>query len=656
MHTELVEPAVEIAAALSTMKVGGSPEPAELLRIATAGSVDDGKSTLIGRLLVDSKAIYEDQLAAIERASRQRGDAVVDLALLTDGLRAEREQGITIDVAYRYFSTPKRKFVIADTPGHVQYTRNMVTGASTAELAIVLIDARKGVLTQSRRHGFIAALLQIPHILVAVNKMDLVNYDQAVFDAIVQEYSAFADQLGVRSLNYIPISALQGDNVVHESSQMPWYTGPSLIHFLETVEAGAQGNGADFRFPVQLAVRPHQDFRGFAGLVASGQVTAGDEIIALPSQQCSRVAAIIAGGEEIDFAQQGDSIILALEDEIDISRGDMIVHSDNLPHGSDTLESTLCWLSSEPLDPQRTYLLQHTTRQVRANVRHVRHRIDVDTLEQCAAATLQLNEIGAVTLHTTEPIFFDAYAANRATGSFILIDPYSHNTVAAGMIRSSGPSHSAARPRSSNVVWEDAAVTRQRREERNGHQAAVLWFTGLSGAGKSTVVQALERKLFALGCQTFYLDGDNVRHGLNGDLGFSPEDRKENIRRVAEVARLAFDHGQLALCTFISPYRADRAQARSLLPAGSFLEVHVSCDLQECIRRDPKGLYARAINGQLPEFTGVSAPYEEPLTPEITIATDAQSVEQCVDDILRDLRRRGILPAEEKPSWMQYSI
>jgi bifunctional enzyme CysN/CysC len=661
MRANFIEPAADIATAHYQAKVSGAQETAELLRIATAGSVDDGKSTLIGRLLLDSKAIHEDQLAAIQRASRQRGDAVLDLALLTDGLRAEREQGITIDVAYRYFSTPTRKFVIADTPGHVQYTRNMVTGASTAELAIVLIDARKGVLTQSRRHGFIAALLQIPHILVAVNKMDLVDYDQAVFSAVVAEYSAFAEQLGVRSLHFIPISALQGDNVVHASRQMPWYTGPSLIQFLEKLDANAPGSAADFRLPVQLAVRPHQDFRGFAGQVASGQVAVGDDVAVLPSLGRSRVRAIVAGGEEVETALQGDSIILALEDEIDISRGDMIVHSDSLPHSSDTLESTLCWLSSEPLDPQRTYLLQHTTRQVRASVRQVRHRIDVDTLEQCAAETLQLNEIGAVTLRTTEPIFFDAYAANRATGCFILIDPYSHNTVAAGMIRSGGSPRSAeadaaARPQSANVVWAEGAITQRQREERNGHQAAVLWFTGLSGAGKSTVAQALERRLFALHCQTLYLDGDNVRHGLNGDLGFSPEDRKENIRRVAEVARLAFDHGQVALCTFISPYRADRAQARSLLPAGRFLEIHVACDLQECIRRDPKGLYARALGGDLPEFTGVSSPYEEPLTPEITIVTDAQSVEQCVEDILRDLRRRGILPVEERPSWMQYSI
>jgi bifunctional enzyme CysN/CysC len=650
---------------------------AELLRIATAGSVDDGKSTLIGRLLLDSKAIYEDQLAAIERASRQRGDAEVDLALLTDGLRAEREQGITIDVAYRYFSTPNRKFVIADTPGHVQYTRNMVTGASTAELAIVLIDARKGVLTQSRRHGYIAALLQIPHILVAVNKMDLVDYDQGVFDAIVAEYETFAAQLNVRSVAFIPIAALRGDNVVNASIHMPWYSGPSLIHYLESVDVGVHRNHQDFRFPVQLAVRPHQDFRGFAGQVASGKVRVGDEVLVLPSRQKSRVRAIVAGGDETTAAREGDSVILTLEHEIDVSRGDMIVHGHNLPEVANKLEATLCWLSSEPLDPKRSYLLQHTTRQVSATVSKIRHRVDVDTLEEHTATTLNLNEIGAVTLYTTGPIFFDDYAANRSTGSFILIDAYSHNTVAAGMLHGAAggangsrpattPSPTAAiaeaaqppapnpkraqaaagiadRPRSDNVVWEHTAVSRAQRELRNGHAAAVLWFTGLSGAGKSTVAQALEQRLFALGCQTFYLDGDNVRHGLNGDLGFSAAARKENIRRVAEVARLAFDHGQLALCTFISPFREDRAAARALLPQGRFLEIAVACELDECIRRDPKGLYKRALDGDLPEFTGVSSPYEEPLAPEITLATDVLSVEQCVESILLELRRRGIL-------------
>ncbi len=656
----------DITAALASSPEISSPDAAmegdgaELLRIATAGSVDDGKSTLIGRMLLDSQAIYADQLAAMQRASRQRGDAVLDLALLTDGLRAEREQGITIDVAYRYFSTPRRKFVIADTPGHIEYTRNMVTGASTAELAIVLLDARKGVLTQSRRHGFIASLLQIPHILVAVNKMDLVDFDQAVFDAIVADYSAFARRLHVRSLAFIPVVALHGDNVVSRSDRMAWYSGPCLIRYLESVDIGAQRNHRDLRLPVQLALRPHQDFRGFAGQIASGCVAAGDTILVLPSRRTSRVRSIAASGEEVAGAAQGDSVVLTLTDEIDVSRGDMIVHPHNLPQVAASLECTLCWLSSEPLDPQRSYLLQHTTHQVRAQVVQIRHRIDVDTLAQMPAATLTLNDIGQALLQTTQPLFFDDYTANRTTGSFILIDPYSHNTVAAGMIRGSAD-HSAiysatlpapaavspARLCSQNVVWEKAAVSREQREQRSGHRAAVLWFTGLSGACKSTLAQALEQRLFALGCQTFYLDGDNVRHGLNGDLGFSAADRSENIRRVAEVARLAFDHGQIALCTFISPFRADRDQARALLPEGRFIEIALQCDLGECMRRDPKGLYARALAGELPEFTGVSSPYEAPLNPELVIDTALCSVAQSVESILQELRRRDILPARE---------
>jgi bifunctional enzyme CysN/CysC len=414
------------------------------------------------------------------------------------------------------------------------------------------------------------------------------------------------------------------------------------MRYLETVDVGSHRNQVDFRFPVQLAVRPHQDFRGFAGQVASGRVALGDEVLVLPSRQRSRVRAIVAGGDDVEEARQGDSVILSLEHEIDVSRGDMIVHPHNPPQLDDYLEATICWLSSEPLDPARPYLLQHTTHSVRAAVRRIHHRIDVDTLEEHPADTLQLNEIAQVSLHTTSPLFYDEYASNRATGSFILIDAFTHNTVAAGMLRRRG--QGAARLRSTNVVWEGVAVGRLQREQRNGHLGAVLWFTGLSGAGKSTVAQALERRLFEMGCQTFYLDGDNVRHGLNGDLGFDAESRKENIRRVAEVARLAYDHGQLALCTFISPYRADRETARGLLPQGRFIEIAVQCSIEECMRRDPKGLYAKALAGKLPEFTGVSSPYEEPLAPEITIATDELSVEACVEKIVQELRRRGILP------------
>jgi bifunctional enzyme CysN/CysC len=621
----------------------------DLLRFTTAGSVDDGKSTLIGRLLYDSKAIFEDQLEAVERASRNRGDAYVDLALLTDGLRAEREQGITIDVAYRYFATPKRKFIIADTPGHIQYTRNMVTGASTAELAIILIDARKGVVTQSKRHGFIASLLEIPHILVAVNKMDLVDYAEEVYRRIVAEYSEFATKLSIQDLTFIPISALEGDNIVHKSDKMAWYDGPTLLHHLENVNVGASRNLVDFRFPVQTVVRPHQDFRGFAGRIASGTISPGEEIVVLPSGKSSRVRAVYAYTNELQEAAEGDSVMITLEDEIDISRGDMIVRKNNLPQVGNQLECTLCWVTDEPLNPHGSYILQHASRQVRAFIAELNYRIDVDTLHRETAHTLHLNEIGRVKITTTQPLFFDPYQLNRNTGSFILIDPYSNVTVAAGMIRRRSStlddviSTQPERSKSTNIVWESTEISREMREVRNGHRAAVLWFTGLSGSGKSTVARRLERRLFERGCQTTYLDGDNVRHGLNGDLGFSPAHRKENIRRVAEVARLAFDHGTLTICTFISPFRADREFARSLLPEGRFMEIYVKCDLEVVKRRDPKGLYAKALRGEIPEFTGISSPYEEPLSPEVVVETDVQSVDDIVGQIIDELTRQGLL-------------
>jgi bifunctional enzyme CysN/CysC len=621
----------------------------DLLRFTTAGSVDDGKSTLIGRLLYDSKAIFEDQLEAVERASKQRGDDYVDLALLTDGLRAEREQGITIDVAYRYFATPKRKFIIADTPGHIQYTRNMVTGASTAELAVILIDARNGVLTQSKRHGFIASLLQIPHVLVAVNKMDLVDYDQEIYDEIVDEYTRFASKLSVQDMVFIPISALKGDNVVFKSENMPWYDGPTFLHHLENVNIGGSRNLVDFRFPVQMALRPNQNFRGFAGQIASGSIQPGEEVVVLPSGKTSRVRAIVTLEGELQEAAAGDSIVLTLEDEIDISRGDMIVRKRNLPRVASRFECIISWMSEEPLDPKGAYIIQHTTRQVRAFVSELNYRIDVNTLHREPAETLHLNEIGRVTLTTTQPLYYDPYKLNRATGSFILIDPFTNNTVAAGMIRGKARSvddivtQQPERKKSSNVVWEDAVVTRQMREERNGHKAAVLWFTGLSGSGKSTVVRQLERRFFAMGLQTAYLDGDNVRHGLNGDLGFSPEARKENIRRVSEVAKLAFENGNLVMCTFISPYQVDRDFARSLLPEGRFFEIFVKCDIEVCKRRDPKGLYAKALSGEIPQFTGISSPYEEPVHPEMVVETDVHSVEEIVNQIIARLAQEGII-------------
>ncbi len=633
---------------------GASPstKPADLLRFTTAGSVDDGKSTLIGRLLYDSKAIFEDQLEAVERASRNRGDAYVDLALLTDGLRAEREQGITIDVAYRYFATPRRKFIIADTPGHIQYTRNMVTGASTAELAIILIDARKGVLTQSKRHGFLATLLQIPHLLVAINKMDLVDYDQAIYERIVRDYREFANRLNTHDMVFIPISALHGDNVVAKSEKMPWYDGATLLHHLETVNVGTSRNRVDFRFPVQYVIRPHQDFRGYAGQVASGRIAPGDAVVALPSGLTSRVRAITTYDGVQDEANVGDSVVITLDDEIDISRGDMLVRVRNLPHRANRIDATLCWMDETAMNPSGAYLLQHTTRTVKALVSEINYRIDVDTMHREPAETLQLNEIGRVQLTTTEPLFFDAYRINRATGSFILIDPFTNNTVAAGMIRDRSRELSdvvaveqAGRQTSPNVVWGESGVTLEMREQLNGHQAAVLWMTGLSGSGKTTVARQLEKRLYGLGVRTLVLDGDNLRHGLNGDLAFSPADRKENIRRAAEVARIGYEHGNIVLCTFISPYAADRAFARALLPHGRFWEIYVKCDLAVCRRRDPKGMYARALKGEITNFTGVDAPYEAPTAPELVIETDLHTTDELVEQIVERLLSEGILHA-----------
>lgn len=628
----------------------------DLLRFTTAGSVDDGKSTLIGRLLYDTKTIFEDQMEAVTAASKKRGDEYVDLALLTDGLRAEREQKITIDVAYRYFATPKRKFIIADTPGHIQYTRNMVTGASTAELAIVLIDARNGVLTQSKRHGFLATLLQIPHIVVAINKMDLVDYDETVYRKIVAEYREFAARLAVQDIVFIPISALKGDNVVTPSKNMPWYDGTTLLHHLETVNVGASRNLVDFRFPVQYVIRPHQNFRGFAGQIASGRISPGEEVVILPGGLTTRIKAIVTHeNENLPEAVAGDSVVLTLKDEIDISRGDMIVRARNLPQVSNQLDATLCWMNDAPLNPEGSYWLQHTTHTVKAFVSELNYKIDVDTMHRDPADTLTLNEIGRVQITTAEPLFFDRYQLNRATGGFILIDPFTNVTVAAGMIRGKSrrindvldteelADTAAARQKSSNITWQVTDVSREMREQLNGHKAAVLWFTGLSGSGKSTVAKQLEKRLYALGVHTMFLDGDNLRHGLNGDLGFSDADRRENIRRVAEVARIGFEHGDVVLCSFISPFQADRDFARSLLPDGRFFEIAVQCDIEVAKRRDPKGLYAKALRGEIKNFTGISAPYEAPARPELVVETDLQSSEDIVEQLLSMLRAHQII-------------
>jgi bifunctional enzyme CysN/CysC len=623
-----------------------------LLRFTTSGSVDDGKSTLIGRLLFETKTIYEDQLQAAENTSKRRGQTEVDLSLLLDGLAAEREQGITIDVAYRYFETPKRKFIIADTPGHEQYTRNMVTGASTAQLALILIDARNGVLTQSRRHGFIVSLLQIPHLVVLVNKMDLVDYRKEVFDRIVADYEDFSERLDIHDITFIPISALKGDNVVNRSPSMPWHEGPTVLSHLENIHVTADRNLVDFRFPVQYVIRPHQDFRGYAGRVASGTIREGEQIVTLPSGRTSQVKSIVTYDGGIGEAVQSQSVVITLADERDISRGDMIVRPHNLPAVANRFDATICWMDQEPLTLAKQYLLKHTTRYVKASVSRIHYRIDVNTLHRRETRMLQLNEIARVEMKTSLPLYFDPYHSNHETGSFVLVDPVTNLTAAAGMIRGEPRDideltheleQSSGKRQSSNVVWQNVSIGREEHEKRNGHKAAVLWLTGYSGSGKSTIARALERELFSRGTRTMLLDGDNVRHGLCGDLGFSERDRTENIRRVGEVARLFFDNGHLVICTFISPFRRDREFVRSLLPHGRFAEVYVRCDLEICKQRDPKGLYRKALSGEIKEFTGVDSPYEEPTSPEISLATDASTVGHSVSRILEYLRETGIV-------------
>jgi bifunctional enzyme CysN/CysC len=624
--------------------------PMDVLRFTTAGSVDDGKSTLIGRLLYDTKSIFEDQLEAAGRASRMLGEDRVNLALLTDGLRAEREQKITIDVAYRYFATPRRKFIIADTPGHVQYTRNMVTGASTADLAVVLVDATKGVLTQSRRHAFITSLLGIPHMVVAVNKMDLVGYAESVYDDIVGDFGLFAARLTVKDITYIPISALEGDNVVDPSLRMPWYQGGPLLRKLETVTVGARTNSIDFRFPVQCVIRPNQAFRGYAGTAVSGSVKAGDDVVVLPAGLETSIKTIETFDGPRAQADVGEAVVLTTADELDISRGDMIVRRKNLPMVARRLDAYLCWMDATDLTVGRAYLLAHTTRQVQAVVNGIEYRVNVDTLHREPAPTLAMNEIGRVEITTADPIFFDSYRLNSATGCFILIDPETNATVAAGMIR--GERHDAAAAKakaspattvSAGVTWEGWNISREEREARQGHQAAVIWLTGMSGAGKTTISRAVERRLFERGCRTMLLDGDQLRHGLCGDLGFTPIDRAENIRRAGEVARLFFEQGTIVLCAFVSPYAIDRSRVRALMPEGRFVEVFVKADVETCRSRDPKGLYARASKGRLDQFTGVSAPYEEPLTPELTIDTRIITADTAAEMIIDFLRRHHLL-------------
>ena len=614
-------------------------ENKSLLRFITCGSVDDGKSTLIGRLLYESKMLFEDQLAAVEADSKKfgtQGDEI-DFALLVDGLAAEREQGITIDVAYRFFSTDKRKFIVADTPGHEQYTRNMVTGASTADVAILMVDSRRGILTQTRRHSYLVKLLGIRHVLVAINKMDLVDYSEKTFNDIVDAYRDFAAQIGLENPTFIPLSAFKGDNITDPSAAMPWYHGTTLMGYLETVEIDDERmQRAPFRLPVQWVNRPNLDFRGFAGTIAGGVIRPGDRIRVQPSGRESTVARIVTRGGDLEQAVSGQSITLTLNDEIDISRGDVISTVGAPAETADQFEITLVWMHDEPLLPGRPYLLKIGTKTVTATITDIKYQVNVNTLEHVAAKTLELNAIGVCNLSLDRQIAFDPYQDNRDTGGFILIDRLSNNTVGAGLL------HFALR-RAHNIHLQHMDVDKIARASIKHQQGCVLWFTGLSGAGKSAIANLVEKKLHGLGHHTYLLDGDNVRHGLNKDLGFTDADRVENIRRVGEVARLMVDAGLIVLTAFISPFRAERSMARSLVEEGEFVEVFVDTPLEVAEQRDVKGLYKKARRGELKNFTGIDSPYEAPEEPEIQLDTTRLSLEAAADAVITTLRLRGVI-------------
>ena len=609
-----------------------------LLRFLTCGSVDDGKATLIGRLLYDTQLVLEDQLAALERDSRKHGTTGedLDLALLVDGLQAEREQGITIDVAYRFFATPRRSFIVADTPGHEQYTRNMATGASNSQAAVILVDARKGVLTQTRRHSYICALLGIKHVVLAVNKIDLVEFSGERFHQIVADYLGFAAPLKFSSVASIPLSARFGDNVIRRSEHMGWYDGPTLIEQLESLEAGEELQGKPLRFPVQWVNRPNLDFRGFAGTVASGVVRPGDRVVVAASGRESAVQRIVTADGDLPEARAGDAVTLTLRDEGDVARGDVLAHADARPEVVDQFAAEVLWMIEEPMLPGRSYLMRIGTRYVPARVTSLKHKTDVNTLEHIAAKTLGLNEIGLCNLSTASPVVLDPYTENRATGAFVLIDRFTNATAGAGMIR-------FGLRRATNIHRQALLIDKAARTRLNGHRPAVLWFTGLSGSGKSTVANIVERELHALGVHTYMLDGDNVRHGLNRDLGFTDADRVENIRRVGEVARLFVDSGAIVLCSFISPFRAERRMVRELLEAGEFIEVFLDTPLDECKRRDPKGLYARALEGKIKNFTGIDSPYEPPEHAEVVLTPSPLGPQEEAQRVLEALRERQII-------------
>ena len=615
-----------------------SHEHKSLLRFITCGSVDDGKSTLIGRLLYESKMIFEDQLSALEADSKKVGTrgGELDFALLVDGLAAEREQGITIDVAYRFFSTDKRKFIVADTPGHEQYTRNMVTGASTADLAVILIDARKGVLTQTRRHSYIVSLLGIRRVVLAINKMDLVEYSPERFAEIERDYRAFARQIGLTDITAIPLSAVYGDNIIERGTNTPWHTGPTLMGHLETVPVEDESQTLPFRMPVQWVNRPNLDFRGFAGRIASGQVRPGDRLKILPSGRESQVARIVSADGDLQCAVAGLCVTVTLTDEVDVSRGDVLVDVQTPPQTADQFEATLIGLTETAILPGRSYLMKLATKVVTATVNPLKYRVNVNTLEHLAAERLELNDIGVVELELDQPLVFEDYAKSRELGGFILIDRITNNTVAAGML------HFALR-RSQNVHWQFLDVNRTSRAQLNRQRPCVVWLTGYSGAGKSTIANLVEKKLFSLGRRTYLLDGDNVRHGLNRDLGFTEQDRVENIRRVAEVAKLMVDAGLIVLVSFISPFRAERGAARALMGEGEFFEVFVDTTLAAAEERDVKGLYKKARAGALKNFTGIDSPYEPPEAPEIHIDTSKLSPVQGADLIIETLASHGVL-------------
>ena len=616
-----------------------SPETSRgLLRFLTCGSVDDGKSTLIERLLYDSKLLFDDQSSALESESRKLGTAGggLDFALLVDGLQAEREQGITIDVAYRFFATGCRKFIVADTPGHEQYTRNMATGASTADLAVILIDARKGVLTQTRRHSYIVSLLGISHVILAVNKMDLVGHSLDVFEAITEDYLAFASELGFTDIVCIPVSALKGDNVFDRGVIMSWYAGPTLIEHLEAVDTRTQGSEHPFRMPVQWVNRPDPGFRGYSGAIVGGAIRPGDEIVVAPSGKTSRVSRIVTFDGDLDEAVAGQAVTLTLEDQIDISRGDVIASERARPGVTDQFRGHILWMSADQMLPGRTYEIKIGAQRAKATVSDLRYKVNVNTLEHTAAKALEINEIGVCNISLDRAVAFDPYTENRETGGFILIDHYTKSTVGAGMIE-------YGLRRATNLVWQNLQIDKEARSRLKNQKPCVLWFTGLSGSGKSTVADLMDKQLHALGHHTHILDGDNVRHGLNRDLGFTNADRVENIRRISEVSKLFVEAGLIVLVSFISPFRSEREMARELMGDGEFLEIFIDTPLEICEARDPKGLYKKARAGKIANFTGIDSPYEAPLDPELHIKTVDLSREEAAERIIQSLKDRGFI-------------